>query len=263
MSTKIYKKDYFGFVYLWYDTKHKKFIIGSHFGSLYDGYTTSTGGVHVKRIFKVRPETMKRRVLAFCHDNDKNKLKSLEQSYLDLRPNINSNQKYYNMSQYATGGVGGWDLVNSNPDRVNPMSTKVGRENHLKRMKELSESNKYHFGTHFLDNNPMKCPLVAKMNGQNSVGTVNASWQGFWKTPYGIFTAISDASEVEEFTSCGSHLKTVISERCKRSNKRKLSKKSLKYVDISEDDIGKTWNDLGYFFIRKSDLIPFKAVSDD
>ena len=37
----IYNENYTGFVYLWYDRKW--FCIGSHMGSLEDGYTSSTG----------------------------------------------------------------------------------------------------------------------------------------------------------------------------------------------------------------------------
>jgi hypothetical protein len=33
-----YGVDYYGYVYLWFDTKHKKFIIGSHHGSVNDNY---------------------------------------------------------------------------------------------------------------------------------------------------------------------------------------------------------------------------------
>ena len=61
----IHGVDYYGFVYLWYDTKQQRFLIGSHHGSVDDGYTTSTGGRHVKRIFVKRPETMKRKILEF------------------------------------------------------------------------------------------------------------------------------------------------------------------------------------------------------
>ena len=64
-----YQKDYFGFVYIWHDIKHSKYLIGSHLGSVDDGYTTSTGGEHVKRVFKKRPETMKRRILEYCNED--------------------------------------------------------------------------------------------------------------------------------------------------------------------------------------------------
>ncbi|AUS03047.1 hypothetical protein NVP2275O_466 [Vibrio phage 2.275.O._10N.286.54.E11] len=43
-------KDYYGFVYLWFDAKRRKFCVGSHHGSTQDGYITSTG--HMPRAYK-------------------------------------------------------------------------------------------------------------------------------------------------------------------------------------------------------------------
>lgn len=97
---------YFGFVYLWYDTKNKKYIIGSHHGKLEDSYRTTTGGRYVKNIFKARPETMKRRILEYNTSiDDYKETQRLEQRWLNLRPNIIENDRYYNMKNFATGGV--------------------------------------------------------------------------------------------------------------------------------------------------------------
>ena len=161
-----YKKDYYGFVYLWFDTKRKRFIIGSHHGSTQDGYTTSTGGKHVKNIFNARPETMKRRIISYTLVDDIKLTKQSEQRFLDLRPNIYDNKNYYNLNNSASGGIGGWDHINDDPDRVNPMSLPEVREHHRMRMKELSQIDKYHFGTALLTNNPMKDPtMLAKHTG--------------------------------------------------------------------------------------------------
>ena len=102
----IFGEDYFGFVYLWYDTKHKRFLIGSHHGPVDDGYTTSTGGIHLRRIFKVRPNSMKRKILEYntLHDDFKY-TQQLEQKWLDKRPNICDNPRYYNMKNWARGGI--------------------------------------------------------------------------------------------------------------------------------------------------------------
>ena len=143
-------------MYLWYDTKYKKFIIGSHHGSTEDGYTTSTGGKHVRNIFKVRPDTVKRKILAYNSTQDIKETKRLEQSYLNKRPNILENPKYYNMNQNAAGGIGSWAHINNNPNRVNPMSNPVVRKHHATRMKELSSSNPIYFGDRWGDKNPMK-----------------------------------------------------------------------------------------------------------
>lgn len=96
---------YYGYVYIWYDTKYKKYIIGSHHGIVEDNYKTSTGGIHVRNIFKYRPHTMKFRVLEYNYIEDSYKFTQLmEQKWLNKRPNIKFNEKYYNMSNQAGGG---------------------------------------------------------------------------------------------------------------------------------------------------------------
>lgn len=98
-----YNITYFGFVYIWYDTKRKKFIIGSHYGDINDGYKTTTGGKYVVNIFRSRPHTMKRKILEYLRVDDCTVLKSIEQKYLDMRPNIRNNNRYYNIRQTACG----------------------------------------------------------------------------------------------------------------------------------------------------------------
>lgn len=102
----IYKKDYFGFVYIWYDSKRKKYLIGSHHGPIDDTYITSTGGIYFKRAYKKRPETFKRRILEYNRVIDNFRYtQQLEQKWLDIRPNISLNEKYYNQKQWASGGI--------------------------------------------------------------------------------------------------------------------------------------------------------------
>lgn len=97
---------YYGFVYLWFDTKNKKYIIGSHHGKLEDSYKTTTGGRYVRNIFKKRPHTMKRRILEYNTSVDNFKYtQELEQKWLDKRPDIYYNDRYYNMKNWATGGI--------------------------------------------------------------------------------------------------------------------------------------------------------------
>lgn len=98
-------KEYFGYVYIWYDKKNIKFIIGSHHGRIDDRYTTSTGGIHVRNIFKYRPQDLKFRVLEYNYIVDDFKYtQELEQKWLNMRPNIRDNPRYYNRTNFAGGG---------------------------------------------------------------------------------------------------------------------------------------------------------------
>jgi|LakMenEpi03Aug12_release.lakeMendotaPanAssembly.Ray.scaffolds.fasta_scaffold557683_1 hypothetical protein len=138
----IYKKDYFGYVYLWYDTVRKKFIIGSHHGNVNDRYKTTTGGRHVKNIFKKRPNTMKFKVLQYNQEIDCSKhTKKLEQKWLDLRPNIKNNSKYYNIRQSASG------FNSDESSKIQKDRVKRGIHHFLggEIQKKLVKENKHHF----------------------------------------------------------------------------------------------------------------------
>lgn len=103
---------YYGFVYLWFDTVRRKFCVGSHFGSLDDGYLTSTG--HMKLAYMKRPETFKRRILEYCYEDNLQALQSKEQHWLDLIKDEELGIKYYNLKKIATGGNGQANKGNSN-----------------------------------------------------------------------------------------------------------------------------------------------------
>lgn len=101
---------YTGFVYIWYDVKRKWFYIGSHMGTLDDGYIGSN--IRLQRAYKKRPNNFKRRILEYYSGNSTKELHKLEQKYLDmikhaelhLKENIDNNTtRYYNIKQDASG----------------------------------------------------------------------------------------------------------------------------------------------------------------
>ena len=105
-----YEKDYFGFVYLWYDRKRKWFCLGSHMGSLEDGYSSSTG--FFEKALTKRPQDMKRRILYFESSANHSALLEAEQKWIDLIKHeeldleINRRNKtvrYYNRKRKAQG----------------------------------------------------------------------------------------------------------------------------------------------------------------
>ena len=56
----IYPQKY-GFVYIWYDKKNKRYYIGSHWGTEDDGYICSSR--MMRQSYKRRPEDFKRRII--------------------------------------------------------------------------------------------------------------------------------------------------------------------------------------------------------
>jgi hypothetical protein len=101
---------YSGFVYIWYDRKKKWFCVGSHFGSLDDGYTSSTG--FMNNVYRKRPHDFKRRVLEFYYGDSHRELLLIEQKWLDMIQDhelcVGANKKngtikYYNVKKNASG----------------------------------------------------------------------------------------------------------------------------------------------------------------
>jgi hypothetical protein len=70
-----------GFVYIWYDRKHQRYYIGSHWGLENDGYICSSNWM--LKSYKKRPEDFKRRIISRIYTNRKDLLNE-EQRYLNM-----------------------------------------------------------------------------------------------------------------------------------------------------------------------------------
>ena len=92
----------YGFVYIWFDKKRKKYYIGSHHGSLNDGYIGSSQWM--KRAYKKRPHDFKRRVVAFNFINDHKETRLLEERWLQMIDPSQLKKRYYNIKRNAAGG---------------------------------------------------------------------------------------------------------------------------------------------------------------
>lgn len=91
-----------GFIYLWYDRKHKRYYIGCHWGTLDDGYVCSSRWM--RQAHKRRPEDFKRRILQ--RGLEKKGLKEQEVKWLSLIKTEELGTRYYNLSKILTGN--GW-----------------------------------------------------------------------------------------------------------------------------------------------------------
>jgi hypothetical protein len=66
ISMTIYAQKY-GFVYIWYDKKNKRYYIGSHWGTEDDGYICSSNWMY--KTYKRRSHDFKRRIIARVYTN--------------------------------------------------------------------------------------------------------------------------------------------------------------------------------------------------
>lgn len=83
----------FGFIYIWFDKKHKRYYLGRHWGTETDGYVCSSNWM--RDSFNRRPEDFKRRIVSrvyTCQDD----LVIEEQKWLNFIKKDEVGVRYYN-----------------------------------------------------------------------------------------------------------------------------------------------------------------------
>lgn len=86
-----------GFVYIWFDRKHKRYYIGSHWGTTEDGYVCSS--TWMRNAYNRRPEDFTRKILKM--GIDRSDLIQEEQLWLDLIRPDEIGKRYYNLNKNA------------------------------------------------------------------------------------------------------------------------------------------------------------------
>jgi hypothetical protein len=110
-----------GFVYIWYDRKHKRYYIGSHWGYEDDGYICSSNWM--RDVYRRRPQDFKRRIIKRNISNKKDLLVE-EERYLQLTKPHKRKDRYYNKS-FRTHYV--WPLEDSHHSEET--KRKIGQAN--------------------------------------------------------------------------------------------------------------------------------------
>lgn len=90
----------YGFVYLWYDRKHKRFYLGCRWGHVDDGYICSS--TWMKQGYKHRPFDFKRRILE-TNVKDRKLLLEKEAKWLSLISTEELGKRYYNLCNHHFG----------------------------------------------------------------------------------------------------------------------------------------------------------------
>lgn len=90
----------YGFVYIWYDRKRKMFYIGSHWGSVDDGYICSSN--RMRDAYRRRPEDFKRRILE-TNIEDRNMTLHREFKWFEYINESELGKKYYNLRKHKWG----------------------------------------------------------------------------------------------------------------------------------------------------------------
>ncbi len=107
-----------GFVYIWRDKKHKRFYIGSHWGTEDDGYICSSKWM--KQGFKIRPKDFKRRILSRITTTRLDLLNE-EYRWLSMIKKAEIGKRYYNLKTE----VGHWSALDNSKTIKERISTKT------------------------------------------------------------------------------------------------------------------------------------------
>lgn len=128
-----------GFVYLWFDRKHKKYYVGSHFGSENDGYLCSS--THMKRAYKRRPFDFKRRILKRLEMVEYKTLLDEELRYLSMIKENEIGKRYYNLV-LKTGHWASKDNAKTVGEKISAAHKNHPDWGHWSRGKVLSDDTK-------------------------------------------------------------------------------------------------------------------------
>ena len=93
-------KEKYGFVYIWRDKKHNRYYIGSHWGTIDDGYVCSSDWM--KKAYKRRPQDFKRRILEHV-EASRGDLLATEYKWLSMIKESELGKRYYNLNNYLNG----------------------------------------------------------------------------------------------------------------------------------------------------------------
>ena len=88
----------YGFVYIWFDRKHKRYYIGCHWGTEDDGYICSSPWM--KRAHKRRPSDFKRRILSRIYTTRKDMFVE-ESKWQALIKDHELKTRYYNIRRHG------------------------------------------------------------------------------------------------------------------------------------------------------------------
>lgn len=88
----------YGFVYIWYDRKHKRYYVGCRWGAIDDGYICSSRWMNIS--YKRRPHDFKRRILSYVYTNRADLLEEEYRWLSMMKPEELHGRRYYNLRNH-------------------------------------------------------------------------------------------------------------------------------------------------------------------
>lgn len=90
----------YGFVYVWYDRKHKRYYVGSHWGREDDGYICSSRWM--RKAYRRRPSDFRRRIIARVTSSRQDLLLE-ENRWLKMIRDDELGKRFYNLTKHLNG----------------------------------------------------------------------------------------------------------------------------------------------------------------
>lgn len=87
----------YGFVYIWFDCKHKRYYVGCHWGREDDGYICSS--TNMKSAYQRRPDDFKRKIISRIYSSKKDLLQE-EYVWLSKIKPQELGKRYYNLHNH-------------------------------------------------------------------------------------------------------------------------------------------------------------------
>jgi hypothetical protein len=171
----------YGFVYQWENKINKKKYIGSHYGTINDGYIGS--GIYFNRAYK-NNETNFERIILYVGEKYIEKEDELLKYY-----DVEKNKNFYNLKNNA---IGGWSHIYNNPDEIK------------KRNKSISESKKGKIFKHLeYDKSGINNPMFNKKHSDETktkmsnlkLGISNFSKKVIEITENKIFNSVTECAK--------------------------------------------------------------------
>jgi hypothetical protein len=171
----------YGFVYQWENKINKKKYIGSHYGTINDGYIGS--GIYFNRAYK-NNEINFERIILYVGQKYIEKEDELLKYY-----DVENNKDFYNLKNNA---IGGWSHIYNNPDEIK------------KRNKSISESKKGKIFKHLeYDKSGINNPMFNKKHSDETkikmsnlkLGISNFSKKVIEITENKIFNSVTECAK--------------------------------------------------------------------
>jgi hypothetical protein len=131
----------YGFIYLWFDKRYKRFYVGRHWGTENDGYICSSSSM--REAHRRRSHDFKRRIVKRIYTNNDD-LVIEEQRWLDMVDPTECCKKYYNKTlKSSTPSTRGYKHTQETIEKIRESNKKKTVSDETKQ--KLREANRKQF----------------------------------------------------------------------------------------------------------------------